>query len=1006
MRLMDFPRPKYDNGLGIHWSASIYHPTGSELAFWIDELQAMGIKWVKLLDDGGCSSLEVCEKLLEADIMPIVRMWREKPNPGHLNGRQVEAVRRLVAEGVRYFETNNEPDLAAEWRVGSVPADWLDTVATNFIWDADTVLGLGGLPALPAVGPGSKDNLLQVVVQKGRRDLFDKGVWLAIHNYTLNHPPEYPDDEVNQHGRALTPREYADLARWALSGRSYDEILAAGVALSEEDYYKFDNWAWDWRSLSMVNQIRALNANPGHTVLDDPNCFCSWEVAGKVVEATLGFHLPVISTEGGPVVGWGDDNRYAKVSPETHRAWQLEIARFLEEQAPEWYFACCTWLIAANRMGSMNPTWDQMAWYTHAWDLQFGLQGQLPIVQALKDRNTGDGVIEGVIRTAAGRPVEGLSLRLQLGDRDVKGGRSGSGGVFRFRALRPGRYNLSVAGYGLVQQGIELGSGEALPLHLWLPAASAGVVEAHVADYSGAAVAGLTVLLRDSDGAERAQVSDGQGTARFEGLAAGLYRVKSRDAAAGGIYVDGWGTTVVDLTVSMPSRFRYAVTSKQLLSPEETGNRRAFFGTVYGADGSPQNGVAVEMSWKSQNPADRCPRVLSGADPFRPAGYYEFLHTLGEFELRVVHAEWESEVADGLVTDSVPGREGMPISYRVDFRLVPLDAGGSSALVDGRVPGIGAAQEIRLYSDGEGRSTVPDGEGRFAFEELVPGMYILEAVGLGTLASEIELGAGDAFHLNLPMLGVLEGQARGSEPAAVARLVSECWNLTRSVRLDREGVFRFGRLPAGPYLLEVAGQSLSGLWVAGSGTQTLFVIEGKKPAAGRVVGRVLSDRGEPLKDAILELMLGDVSVARVAADANGAFVFGDLEAGEYGLMVQGSDTGLVVQVDGMTATTVGDIILAPPTKPRFFGRYFLFGAGGDEASRAMLLVALDAVRRAGAAGGYALSEALQAGQVVILGDETGVSLEDEMLLREHGCDVTRLAGDAYAIGRALAGGRD
>jgi len=1006
MRLEDFPRPKYDNGLGIHWSASTYHPTGTELAFWIDELRAVGVKWVKLLDDGGCSSLEVCEKLLEADIMPIVRMWREKPNPGHLSGRQVEAVRRLVAEGVRYYETNNEPDLAAEWRAGSVPADWLDTLATNFIWDADTVLGLGGLPALPAMGPGSKDNLLQAVVQKGRRDLFDKGVWVAIHNYTLNHLPEYPDDEVNQHGRALTPREYEDLARWAFSGRSYDEIFAAGVALSEEDYYKFNNWAWDWRSLSMVNQIRALNANPGDTVFDDPNCFRGWEVAGRVVQETLGFHLPVISTEGGPVVGWGDDNRYAKVSPETHMAWQLEIARFLEEQAPEWYFACCTWLIAANRMGSMNPTWDQMAWYTHAWDLQFGLQGQLPIVQALKDRNTGDGVIEGVIRTAAGRPVEGLSLRLQLGGRDVKGGRSCSDGVFRFRALRPGRYSLSVVGYGLVQQGIELCGGETLPLHLWLPSASAGVVEGHVRDASGAAVAGVTVLLRDPSGPERAQVSDGQGTARFEGLAAGLYRVKSRDVTAGGVYVDGWGTTVVELTVSMPSRFRYAVTTKQLLLPEETGNRRAFFGTVFGPDGSPQNGVALEMSWKAQNPADPCPRVLSGADPFRPAGYFEFLHTPGEFQLRVVDGEWESEVADGLVTDSVPGREGMPVSYRVDFRLVPLDAGGSSTRVDGSVPGIGAAQEIRLLWDGESSSTVPDGEGHFAFDGLMPGTYSLEAVGLGTLASGIDLAAGDAFHLALPMLGVLEGQARGSGPVALARLVSECWNLTRSVTLDHEGVFRFGRLPAGPYLLETAGQSFSGLWVAGSGTQTLFVIEGKKPSDGRVVGRVLSDRGEPLSDVILELMLGDVPVARVTADANGAFVFGDLAAGEYRLVVQGSDTRLVVQVDGLTATRVDDIILPSPPAPRLFRRYFLFGAGRDEASRAVLLVALDAVRRAGAAGGYSLSEALQACQVIILGDETGVSVEDEMVLREHSCDVTRIAGDAYAIGRALAGGRD
>ena len=60
MRLEDFPRPKNDNRRGVHWSASVYHPAGAALDFWISELQAMKIKWVKVLDDSGGSSLELC----------------------------------------------------------------------------------------------------------------------------------------------------------------------------------------------------------------------------------------------------------------------------------------------------------------------------------------------------------------------------------------------------------------------------------------------------------------------------------------------------------------------------------------------------------------------------------------------------------------------------------------------------------------------------------------------------------------------------------------------------------------------------------------------------------------------------------------------------------------------------------------------------------------------------------------------------------------------------------
>ncbi|HRJ44017.1 MAG TPA: hypothetical protein PL105_19160, partial [Caldilineaceae bacterium] len=52
MQISDFPRPPDDNGRGIHWSARIYHPSGADLDFWISELTAMKMKWIKLLDDG------------------------------------------------------------------------------------------------------------------------------------------------------------------------------------------------------------------------------------------------------------------------------------------------------------------------------------------------------------------------------------------------------------------------------------------------------------------------------------------------------------------------------------------------------------------------------------------------------------------------------------------------------------------------------------------------------------------------------------------------------------------------------------------------------------------------------------------------------------------------------------------------------------------------------------------------------------------------------------------
>jgi hypothetical protein len=282
MQIADFPRPPEDNGRGVHWSARVYHPSGRDLDFWINELTAMHIKWVKLLDDGDGSSLELCRRLLEAGIMPVVRLFREQPNPDRIGGREVSGLRKLTAAGVRYFETNNEPNLPAEWKNNQRPANWLEIVADNFIYDADIVLGEGGLPAVPALGPGADPEILKLVVDKGREDLFKRGAWLAIHNYTLNHPLDYPDDPVNQQGKPLT----------------------------QEEFDRFPAWAWDHRSLEMINERRARDKNPGQTLAQDANCFRGWERAGQVLHTLLGYSIPVLSTEGGPVVGWGDDLRY------------------------------------------------------------------------------------------------------------------------------------------------------------------------------------------------------------------------------------------------------------------------------------------------------------------------------------------------------------------------------------------------------------------------------------------------------------------------------------------------------------------------------------------------------------------------------------------------------------------------------------------------------------------------------------------------------------------------
>jgi len=1008
MRVEEFPRPKDDNGRGVHWSASVYHPSGSGLDSWLEELSAMKIKWVKLLDDGGYSSLELCQRLLAADIMPVVRMFRDRPNPGHLTGRQTEAVRRLIDHGVRYFETNNEPDLPAEWR-GSMPDNWLEVVVDNFIWDADFIISLGGLPALPAMGPGSKDNPVSLVVSKGRKDVFERGAWVAIHNYTLNHPLDYPDDDVNQRGRPLTPEEFAAYARWAYSGLSYEEIIAQGIEMSRSDYDKFNNWAWDWRNVDMVNELRARSANPGHTIFQDPNCFRGWEAAGKMIHDALGFYVPVISTEGGPVVGWGDDKRYAKVNPQTQMEWQLGIIRFLQSQAPPWYFSCCTWLIAAIQLGDWNYTWEQMAWYTSAWDLQFGLSGRLPLVQALKDEPSvvrpelaqGNGLIEGIVRTMAGRPLADLSLRLFLDGAEARSAKSDAEGRFRFGGLVAGRYDLGVAGYGLVQQSISLAEGETRTLDLRLGTGWEGIVEAVVRDTAGARRSGVTVTLLGPQGLQKSAVSNAEGRARFTALGAGLYLLRAEGVTVGGIALDGWGMQTIELIIPAPAGFRYAVAEKRLLPREETGNRRLFYGVVTTAAGQPLNGIAVQMSWSNAEPGTSFPRTTTGKDPFKPAGYYEFLHTAGEFQLQVAQGDWESEVAAGLLTVNVPGRQGDPITYEVSFRLQPLGEPLTGCAVQGSVPGLPAGRRVILRRDGESWVAAVDEQGAFAFPDLTPGAYVLELETLGAIAEEIVLAEGERFRLTFPLQGVIEGQALGGQPPLVAHLFADRWEWPQRSPLDAEGRFRFSQLPPGSYRLEVAGQEFMGLWVTGPGTLTLPAIELERVAAGSALrGRLLDAAGLPQPDVTVQLRQAGSVVAETLTGADGGYGFEGLEAGTYELFLPAETLSRLATVDGLTDVEL-EIVLPVAVPEKVIAHYLLFGLPGAPGTRTNLLLAQAYLRRRGATAGFSLAEAVRAQRVTIVGDETAVSAANETTLRQAGCEVTRLAGDSYALERLL-----
>jgi hypothetical protein len=371
MEFDEFPRPPKDNGRGVHWSISAYEWGKRNWSFWAEQLLAMKIKWVKIIDDGGGSALPVARRLVDLGIMPVVRLYWPEQNPGNIGQRGREAVRNYVEVGAMYFETNNEPDLDLEWKERNKPPNWLDIVVDNFLIDADIILEEGGYPAVPAFGVGTLRDPFKKIIERGRRDVLDGGAWAALHNYCLARPLEYPNDPINVQGVPITEEEWH-----AAGGR----------------------WAWEmgWEA---VNQARREFAQPDADIMTDATCFRAFEQLNAYIVRAAGHSIPILTTEGGYNVAQragttaGDDPRYPKPTPQATSQMNLEMFEYMQgdrevlgKKVPDYYFAMMPWLIAAQSIGVLAaPAENQGPWFTHKYDEEWGLNGELPLVQMLKD---------------------------------------------------------------------------------------------------------------------------------------------------------------------------------------------------------------------------------------------------------------------------------------------------------------------------------------------------------------------------------------------------------------------------------------------------------------------------------------------------------------------------------------------------------------------------------------------------------------------------------------------
>ena len=323
MNLRDFPRPKKDNGIGLHFRLDVTEtdnkPYISQGVEWLQEINA---KWTLIAGQDWSQLVKAARPCWDADIMPVCRLVCkiDKPFIDWENG-----IKALLDAGIPpYMQIFNEPGDSREWKneqpdIARFGEKWADAAAR--IYDAGGYPGMGGV-----LGQDEWQAAFDAVQAMGRSDIWSKA-WFCVHNYGSNHPPNYPYDDVNQKGIPATPEEYAR--------------------------YKFS------MPFKELNELRATKKNPGDTVYDDDTTVLRVLVFKKWMMDSLGFCLPMIGGEGGWQWQVEEDLRYPKLPNEFHANYTREMFEWFRfgklsdgTPLPDELFSCTAWIQADGQADS------------------------------------------------------------------------------------------------------------------------------------------------------------------------------------------------------------------------------------------------------------------------------------------------------------------------------------------------------------------------------------------------------------------------------------------------------------------------------------------------------------------------------------------------------------------------------------------------------------------------------------------------------------------------------
>lgn len=298
MKILDYPRPRVDTGIGFHWFPDTYHVQTAHLDLFAPRLKTMGVGWLTVLSEPDKAIPESFMRgLIDLGIEPIVRLYTPKIRP--LDQAELGRVCLAYARmGVHYVHVYNQPNVDGEWDTWS-PVNLAERFVSFLAPCLETMYAVEGIvPVLTPLAPGGNFRdieffrlVLELLIASGKSYLFSK-LAIGLHNYALNHPLD-----------------------WGKGG----------------------NAAWPCATPD--------STPPG---CQDSNGFRQFEWYDELVRSRVGFSLPMISCENGAPPGSYQDRSHPQVDRALHAQRHAEMARvIMENEVPHYVFNNAFWILSA-----------------------------------------------------------------------------------------------------------------------------------------------------------------------------------------------------------------------------------------------------------------------------------------------------------------------------------------------------------------------------------------------------------------------------------------------------------------------------------------------------------------------------------------------------------------------------------------------------------------------------------------------------------------------------------